>query len=99
VKVLLDGCVWGGAREALAAAGHDVESTADWASDPGDADVLAHAHRMGQVLITLDKEFGEIAIVRRQRHSGILRLVTFAPNNRAPRRSKRSPVITATARS
>jgi hypothetical protein len=35
VKVLLDGCVWGGAREALAAAGQDVESTADWASDSG----------------------------------------------------------------
>ena len=68
MKVLLDGCVWGGAREALAAAGHDVESTADWASDPGDADVLAHAHRNGQGLITLDKDFGEIAIVRRQPH-------------------------------
>jgi predicted nuclease of predicted toxin-antitoxin system len=77
VQVLLDGCVWGGARDALAAAGHDVESTADWPKDPGDAEVLAHAHRNGQVLITLDKDFGEIAIVRRQPHSGIVRLVTL----------------------
>jgi predicted nuclease of predicted toxin-antitoxin system len=77
VKVLLDGCVWGGARAALGAAGHEVESTADWPSDPGDSEVLAHAHRNGQVLITLDKDFGEIAIVRRQPHSGILRLVTL----------------------
>lgn len=77
MKVLLDGCVWGGARDALIAAGHDVESTADWPSDPGDAAVLAHAHRNAQVLITLDKDFGEIAIVRRQAHSGIVRLVTL----------------------
>jgi predicted nuclease of predicted toxin-antitoxin system len=58
VNVLLDGCVWGGAREALSTAGHEVESTADWPTDPGDAEVLAHAHRSGQVLITLDKDFG-----------------------------------------
>ena len=77
MKVLLDGCVWGGAREVLTAAGHDVESTADWPRDPGDAEVLAHAYAHAQVLVTLDKDFGEMAIVRRQRHNGIVRLVTL----------------------
>jgi hypothetical protein len=57
VNVLLDGCVWGGARAALGAAGHEVESTADWLRDPGDSDVLAHAHRNGQVFSTLDKDW------------------------------------------
>jgi len=84
VKVLLDGCVWGGARDALTAAGNEVESTADWPRDPGDAEVLAHAHRNGQVLITLDKDFGEIVIVRRQPHSGIVRLVTFRAEQQGP---------------
>jgi predicted nuclease of predicted toxin-antitoxin system len=77
VKVLLDVCVWGGARDVLAAAGHDVECAADWLRDPGDAQILAHAHQNRQALITLDKDFGEIAIVRRQSHSGIVRLVTL----------------------
>jgi hypothetical protein len=36
VKLLLDTCVWGGAKAALAAAGHDVVSAGDWSEDPGD---------------------------------------------------------------
>lgn len=77
MKVLLDGCVWGGARGVLVAAGHQVECVGDWPRDPGDPEILAHAHRNHQVVITLDKDFGEIAIVRRQPHSGIVRLVTL----------------------
>ena len=77
MKALLDVCVWGGARDVLLAAGHEVESAAGWPRDPGDPQILAHAHQNGQVLITLDKDFGEIAIVRRQPHSGIVRLVTL----------------------
>jgi predicted nuclease of predicted toxin-antitoxin system len=49
------------------------------AARSGDPDILAHAHRNLQVVITLDKDFGEIAIVRRQPHSGIVRLVTLRP--------------------
>lgn len=77
MKALLDGCVWGGAREVLVAAGHEVECVADWPRDPGDPEILAHAYRNHQVVITLDKDFGEIAIVRRHSHSGIVRLVTL----------------------
>jgi predicted nuclease of predicted toxin-antitoxin system len=58
VKALLDVCVWGGARDVLLAAGHEVESAAGWPRDPGDPQILAHAHQNGQVLITLDKDFG-----------------------------------------
>jgi predicted nuclease of predicted toxin-antitoxin system len=84
VKVLLDGCVWGGARDVLRAAGHEVESTADWPRDPGDEEVLGHAYRNAHVLITLDKDFGEIAIVRRQPHTGIVRLVTLRAEHQGP---------------
>jgi predicted nuclease of predicted toxin-antitoxin system len=46
-----------------------------WPEDPGDEEILARAHSEGRVLVTLDKDFGEIAIVRGRPHSGILRLV------------------------
>ena len=75
MNVLLDGCVWSGAQGTLRAIGHDVESTADWPRDPGDDEVLAHAFQNSQVLITLDKDFGELAVVLQRPHVGIIRLV------------------------
>jgi predicted nuclease of predicted toxin-antitoxin system len=36
------------------------------------------------VLVTLDKDFGELAIVRRQRHRRIVRLVGFAAAEQGP---------------
>lgn len=77
MKVLLDSCVWGGAREDLAAAGHEVDWSGSWESDPGDEEILEHARVRGMVLITLDKDFGELAVVRGTRHSGIVRLVNI----------------------
>lgn len=38
-------------------------------------EILERAHRETRVLVTLDKDFGELAIVRGQPHSGIMRLV------------------------
>jgi len=75
VKVLLDACVWGKARDELVTVGHDVVHAGDWAEDPGDEEILARAFREDRVLITLDKDFGELAIVRAQSHVGIVRLV------------------------
>jgi predicted nuclease of predicted toxin-antitoxin system len=48
-----------------------------------DAEVLAQAYTSGRVLVTLDKDFGELAIVRQQPHSGILRLVNFSAREQA----------------
>lgn len=78
MKLLLDACVWGKARSELAAAGHDVVHAGDWTEDPGDEAILARAHAERRVLITLDKDFGELAIVRGIPHSGIVRLVAIA---------------------
>lgn len=78
MKLLLDTCVWGGAKAELQAGGHDVLWTGDLAQDPGDEDILAQAHREQRVLITLDKDFGELAIRRGLPHSGIVRLVNIA---------------------
>lgn len=49
----------------------------DWDADPGDEEVLAHAAQNAQVLVTLDKDFGELAVVLGARHAGIIRLVDF----------------------
>lgn len=55
--------------------GHDVVHTGDSEPAPGDEEILAQAHREGRSLVTLDKDFGELAIVRSHEHAGIVRLV------------------------
>lgn len=66
MKVLLDACVWGGAKKVLAEAGHDVIHAGDWSNDPGDDEILTRAHQEGRVLVTLDKDFGELIFLRRR---------------------------------
>ncbi|HNU10979.1 MAG TPA: DUF5615 family PIN-like protein [Rubrivivax sp.] len=75
MRLLLDSCVSGRLKVVLQEAGHDVEWCGDWPQDPGDEAVLVHAHSEGRVLVTLDKDFGELAIVKGQPHAGIVRLV------------------------
>src|ERR1700736_6364603 len=75
MKILLDTCVWGGTRAVLAAAAPEVFWAGDWVPDPGDEEILRRAHAEGRVLVTLDKDFGELAVARGTAHSGILRLV------------------------
>ena len=63
MKLLLDSCVWGGAVGRLRAAGDDVAWSGDWPVDPGDVEILARALAEARILVTFDKEFGELAIV------------------------------------
>lgn len=83
MKILLDACVWGGVRSELQPAGHDVDWAGEWPEDPGDEEILERAHREGRVLVTLDKDFGELAIVRGIPHSGIIRLVNLSAKQQA----------------
>jgi predicted nuclease of predicted toxin-antitoxin system len=75
LKLLLDACVWGGARDALVAGGHDVVCAADWQEDPGDEEILSRAERESRVVVTLDKDLGTLAVLDGRRHAGIVRLV------------------------
>lgn len=84
MKVLLDTCVWGGAKRTLAVEGFDVIWSGDWPQDPGDEEILAQAHNDGRVLVTLDKDFGELAIHYQQPHSEILRLVNISARQQGP---------------
>ena len=74
MRLLLDTCVWGKAAEELRAAGHDVDWAGEWTEDPGDEEILARAHLEGRVLVTLDKDFGELVILQGMRHSGLPRI-------------------------
>jgi predicted nuclease of predicted toxin-antitoxin system len=78
VRLLLDTCVWSGVASELEAAGHDVEWSGSWPQDPGDEEILAYARLHSRILVTLDKDFGEIVVVRGVRHNGILRIVDFS---------------------
>jgi len=78
LKVLLDTCVSAGVPKALAEAGYDAVWVGDWPKDPGDEEILSFARQESRVLVTLDKDFGELAIVRRQPHCGIVRLVALS---------------------
>ena len=83
MRFLLDTCVWGKARPELEAAGHDVVWSGDWPSDPGDDEILARAHAEQRILVTLDKDFGELAIVHGRPHRGIVRLVGISARQQA----------------
>lgn len=84
MNVLLDSCVWGGAGGVLEAAGHVVEWVGAWPRDPGDEEILSAAARAGAVLVTIDKDFGELAIVRGRSHAGIVRIVGFPAREQGP---------------
>lgn len=83
MKLLIDTCVSGRVRDALQAAGHDVVWTSDWPQDPGDDEILDHAHQEQRILITLDKDFGELAVVQARPHSGIIRLLNWSSRQQA----------------
>jgi predicted nuclease of predicted toxin-antitoxin system len=66
---------------ALAAAGHDITSVRRATPGASDGDVLARAAREGRVLLTFDKDFGELAGgVSLPPSSGIVLLRVPAPN-------------------
>lgn len=55
--------------------GHDVTGIAvDYPASLPDDEVLAIAYREGRVLITHDRDFGELVFVRLQPHAGVILL-------------------------
>ena len=83
MKLLLDTCVWGGAAQELQVLGHDVHWCGAWSEDPGDEEILNIAKREDRILVTLDKDFGEMAVRQGLLHSPIIRLVGIAARKQA----------------
>jgi predicted nuclease of predicted toxin-antitoxin system len=77
-KVLLDSCVWAGAQEVLLTNGFDVKWVGNFDEDPGDEAIIVLAFKENRVLITLDKDFGELVFFRGKPHAGIVRIAGFS---------------------
>lgn len=83
MKVLLDTCVSSNVYQALLELGIDAEWTRNWERDPGDEAILAYAFEHKRTLVTLDKDFGALAILQGKSHTGILRLVGLSTRQQA----------------
>ena len=76
MKFLLDVCASSVTMRAmLIGRGHDVSSVAERDPRASDVEVLAMAVEEGRILITEDKDFGELVFVRRLPYSCIIRFV------------------------
>lgn len=64
MRILADENVPGPVVTALRAAGHDVFWAKEEAPGAPDHEVLAWAERDGRLVVTLDKDFGELAVRR-----------------------------------
>ena len=82
MRLLADECCDAGLVGALRAAGYDVQSIAESSPGVSDETVLSQAERDRRVLLTEDKDFGELAFFRARRAFGIV-LVRIAPEDRA----------------
>jgi predicted nuclease of predicted toxin-antitoxin system len=72
MKILLDSCIWGGAKNPLQSAGHDVVWVGDFLKDPGDEAIMQFSISAERIIVTQDKDFGELAIFRGVPHFGII---------------------------
>lgn len=88
MKLLLDCCVWGKAADQLRVAGHDVVWAGDWDEDPGDSVILSIANQEDRIVVTIDKDFGELAVKDRMPHHGIVRIVGFPHDSMPPYASR-----------
>ena len=84
MKFLLDVCADSRPlRAALADLGHDVLSARERFPNASDEALLALAREENRVLVTEDKDFGELVFLRGLPHPGIVRLVEMTPRERA----------------
>ena len=67
----------------LRSAGHAVEWVGDWSVDPGDEQILATGRR-ARTGVTLEKDFGELAVLYRRPHVGIVGLVNLRAQGQGP---------------
>ncbi|MCS6305028.1 MAG: DUF5615 family PIN-like protein [Nitrospira sp.] len=79
MKFLLDVCCSSRSlRRLLVELGHDVRLVSEVDPRASDEVVLAMAHEDGSMVITEDKDFGELVAVQRRPHSGIIRFLELS---------------------
>lgn len=83
MKFLLDVCAESvPLRKALESLGHDVFSAREQCPRATDESLLALAMEEERILITEDKDFGELVFLRGLPHPGIVRLCGMTPMER-----------------
>ncbi|MBN2080858.1 DUF5615 family PIN-like protein [bacterium] len=83
MKLLLDVCVWPAAAQVLRERGHDVILVSEIDNAMSDARIMEWACQEGRTIVTLDKDFGQLAVLHGQPHCGIVRLVDLHPGAQA----------------
>ena len=74
MRFLTDRCAGRRLAEWLRNSGHDVVEAQTLGPDPGDRALLERAGAEERVLVTLDKDFGELIYLRRVSHAGLILL-------------------------
>ena len=72
MKLLADESYAGPVIRALRSAGHDVVSMAESAKGSPDEAVIAEALSAGRVLVTEDRDFGELVFARAHTSAGVV---------------------------
>src|SRR5579884_477632 len=86
MKLLVDVSAGIAIAEVLIKLGHDVLSVRDRDARMSDADILAWAVSESRLVVTMDKDFGELVYHSGQSHSGVLLL--RMENARTPERER-----------
>lgn len=74
MKFLIDRCAGRRLADWLREQGYEVLESQERGIDPGDPTILSWAHAEGRVLVTMDKDFGELIFASGHEHSGVVRL-------------------------
>ena len=82
MRFLTDRCAGRRLAEWLGNNGHDVVEAQTLGPDPGDRALLERAGAEDRILVTMDKDFGELIYLRRVSHAGLILL----PDVRVPQR-------------
>ena len=74
MRFIVDRCAGRRLAEWLRDGGHDVLDTRNLGPDPGDRTLLELSASENRILITLDKDFGELIYLHGTPHAGLIRL-------------------------
>jgi predicted nuclease of predicted toxin-antitoxin system len=74
MKFLVDECTGNGVAEWLSRQGYDVVSILKVSPGISDDEVLSRAFRESRILITMDKDFGDMVFRNKKNHCGIVLL-------------------------
>jgi predicted nuclease of predicted toxin-antitoxin system len=74
MRFLVDECVSSAVTQYLRANGHEILAVAEVTPRANDTDILNRAFREQRILITNDKDFGELVFRSGQAHQGVLLL-------------------------